>query len=171
MRLQPIFRTPTAWISVCERFAVHAFEGQVTLADMDRMHALGERWNLEHPGKRVELVVVFPSDTRMNLEERTRMARLIKQGEAHRSASATVLLAEGILASVHRSVLTGMMLLAPAPHPAKVFATVAHALHWLLPHVRAQLDPSLSLAELDAALDENLTEFRARVDRPLMKTG
>lgn len=153
---------PTAWTSVCAGLAVHLFEGRVTIDDMDIMQSVGTRWNVEHPGKRVELVVVLPSDTRLSQEERARMARLIKQGEVYRSASATVILAEGLLASMQRSMLTGMMMLAPAPHPAKVFGSLSDASRWLLPHAQTVCTPSLTLESFADSLTEHVAQFRAR---------
>lgn len=161
-KLEPTLCMSSAWSSVWGNFVVHLFEGHVSLNDMDRMQAFGERWNAINPGKRAELVAVLPSGAQMSNEERARMARLIKQGEVYRSASATVIMAQGMLASVHRSVLTGMMMLAPAPHPAKVFATIADAVGWLLPHVQAVSTSAVSQADLLQAVDANLTAFRAR---------
>lgn len=166
MRFEPIICLPTAWTSVFARFAVHLFEGRVTLEQMERMQTLGDRYNAAHPGKRVELVVVFPSDTRMTSEERARMGRLIKHGEAHRTASATVILAQGLLASMQRSVLTGMMMVVPSPHPVKVFGGVPEAMQWLFPHVRALCGPTLRIEELAGALDQHVAQFQARADRP-----
>jgi hypothetical protein len=171
MKLEPLICMPNAWPSVSGRFGVHLFEGRVTLDDMGLMQTVGERWTAEHPGQRVELVVVFPSDTRLTNEERLRMLRLIKAGEAHRIASATVILAEGILASMQRSVLTGMMMLVPPPHPAKVFANIADSARWLLPHVQKVGEPSLSLHAFDAALTAHLAQFCARPYRPYIKAG
>jgi hypothetical protein len=159
MRFEPLICMSTAWTSVFGRFALHLFEGRVTLEDMDLMQSIGERWNSKHPGKRVELVVVLPSDARMTLEERARMARLIKLGEAHRAASATVILAEGILASMQRSVLTGMMMLAPSPHPAKVFGALHDAAHWIYPHVQELCGPALKIEAFVTALDDQLLSF------------
>jgi hypothetical protein len=161
----------TAWTSVFGRFALHLFEGRVTLDDMDLMQSIGEHWNIKHPGKRVEMVVVLPSDTRMTVEERARMARLIKLGEAHRAASATVILAQGILASMQRSVLTGMMMLAPSPHPVKVFGSLHDAAHWIYPYVQQLCGPALKIEPFIAALDDQLASFKARPDRLLVKTG
>jgi hypothetical protein len=166
MRFEPLIRMSTAWTSVFGRFAVHLFEGRVTLEDMELMQSIGEHWNVKHPGKRVELVVVLPSDTRMTPDERARMARLIKLGELHRQASATVILAEGILASMQRSVLTGMMMLAPSPHPSKVFGSLHDAARWLFPHVHALPGLSLTADQFVVALDAQLSQFKARPDRP-----
>ena len=166
MRFEPLLCLPTAWTSVCARFGVHLFEGTVTLADMDRLQSVGDRWNAQHPEKRVELVVVLPSNARMTHEERMRMVRLIKHGEAHRAATGTVILAEGLLASVQRSVLTGMMMLAPAPHPAKVFGNLTEAVAWLAPYVKSVCGDALKPEQLASMLDAHLAEFRARPDRP-----
>jgi hypothetical protein len=165
MKLEPIICTSSAWSSVYAHFVVHLFEGHLGLAEMDRMHALGEHWRAANPGKRVELVLVFPSDAQMSQEERARMARLIKHGEAQRAASATVILAQGLLASFQRSVLTGMMMIVPAPHPAKVFGNVADALRWLSPQTQAVCDQALSVEALSALVDANIAAFRARPTR------
>ena len=78
MIFESVMRMPAAWSSVCAGFAIHMFEGHVTLADMDQMQSVGERWNAQHPGKRIEVVLIFPSNARMTHEERSRMAKLIK---------------------------------------------------------------------------------------------
>lgn len=162
MNFEPVIRTPTAWTSVVDRFAIHLFEGHVPLAEMDRMQAVGERWNSQRPEKRAELAVIFPSDARMTHEERSRMARLMKMGEAYRTASATVILAEGMLASMQRSMLTGLLMLAQPPHPAKVFGTVPDAMLWLEPHLLRACGPSLNLDELRSELSAHIAQFRAR---------
>jgi len=166
MIFEPVICTPSAWTSVCGRFGVHLFEGRVTVAVMDQMQSVGERFNLRQPAKRAEIVVVFPSDARMTHDERARMARLIKHGEAYRAASATVILAEGLRAAMQRSMLTGMMMIAPAPHPAKVFGTISEALKWLAPHAQEVCGPNLLLDELSSSLDAHMTQFLHRPDRP-----
>jgi hypothetical protein len=162
MRFEPVIALPNAWTSACGQFALHLFEGHLSLGDMEHMHDLAGRWLTKHPGKRVEMVVILPSGARMTLEERQRMVRLIKQGEPQRSASCTVILAEGLLGSVQRSILTGLVLLAPPPHPAKVFATVHEGARWLYPHARELMGARLDLDELLVAVDVNVAMFRAR---------
>jgi hypothetical protein len=171
MRFEPLICIPTAWTSVSSRFAIHVFEGRVTLDDMELMQRVGERWNKDNPGKRVELSVVLPSDTRLSDEERVRMGRLIKLGESHRTASATVILAEGMLASMQRSMLAGMMMLAPPPHPTRVFGKLADAAQWLLPHVQAVCDARPDLDELSASLEDHLAQFRTRLYRAPVRTS
>src|SRR5262245_61538209 len=100
MIFEPVIRLPAAWSSANSSFGIHLFEGHVSLAEMDQMQLVGERWNARNPSKRVEMVLIFPSSARMSQEERSRMAKLVQAGEAQRAASATVILAEGMLASM-----------------------------------------------------------------------
>jgi hypothetical protein len=165
MRFERVIALSSAWTSVYQQFVLHLFHGHLSLADMDHMQMLAARWLDENPGKRVEMVVIFPSEARMTLEERQRMVRLIKQGESYRTASATVILAEGMMGSVQRSILTGMMLLAPPPHPVKVFAGVADGVQFLYPHLRALLGQELKLGELLNAVDVHVALFRTRGER------
>lgn len=165
MSWEPLIRFPTAWTSVLGGFGVHLFEGHLSLEQMDRMQVMAERWQEQRKAKLVELVVIHPSDARMNHEERARMARLIKFGETRRIASATVILAEGIIASVQRSVLTGLTMLVPPPHPAKVFGEVDPAVEWLHPYLPTTTS-NIAPGELRASLSSHLKDFRRRPDRP-----
>lgn len=165
MSWEPLIRFPTAWTSVLGTFGVHLFEGHLSLEHMDRMQEMAERWLEQRKVKLVELVVIHPSDARMTHEERMRMARLIKHGESRRIASATVILAEGIIGSVQRSILTGLTMLVPPSHPAKVLGAVDAAVDWLYPFL-PRTTPGSSLADLHAALSTHLAEFRRRPDRP-----
>ncbi|MFT3923954.1 MAG: hypothetical protein QM778_15580 [Myxococcales bacterium] len=170
MGWEPVIRFPTAWTSVLGNFGVHLFEGYVSLEEMDRMQALAERWLMQRQDKLVELVVIHPSDARMSHEERSRMARLIKLGESRRNASATVILAEGLMASVQRSILTGLTMLVPPPHPTKVFGQIEPAVTWLHPYLEATVasggGATPKLTELRSAIAQHLTEFAKRPDRP-----
>jgi hypothetical protein len=162
MKVEPVIRLSSAWSSVCGRLGVHLFEGRLTVADMNRMQAIGDEWRRKNAIKTVDLSIIFPSDSRMTNEERTRMAQLIKQGEEFRVAAATVILAEGMLAAVQRSILTGLILVAFPPHPAKVFATTADAVSWLMPHVSMLQGPGLTSADMLGAVSELCAEFQAR---------
>jgi hypothetical protein len=162
VNLEPVIRLPTAWSSVSGNFVVHLFEGTVTVAEMDRMQQLGDAHSARHPAKRVELVVVHSSDARMTGDERTRMARLIKHGDAYRTATATVILAEGLVGALHRSTLTALLMVARPPHPTKVFGHVAEAMRWLWPQLRALQPTAPALEQLEHELVAHLAEFRAR---------
>ncbi len=161
MRLVPLLMTPTAWSGVCDRFAVHVFEGHVGIELMEQFESVGDEWLRKNPGRLVELVLIHPSDSRMSGEERSRMARVIKRWEKQRVASATVILATGMLGAMHRSVLTGLLMLAPPPHPVKVFGEAERAVDWLAPHVQT-LSPHATQAAMQSALREFREEFARR---------
>jgi hypothetical protein len=162
MRLEPLIRMPRAWTFVWQRFGAHFFQGALTVADMDRLESEGDRWHAANPGQLIEMVVILPSDARMNSEERERMVRLMKRREKSRVASATVIFAEGITGAMHRSVLTGLMLIARPPHPAKVCANFPDAIAFLMPHLRTLCDPRATHASVLVALDEARAAFDAR---------
>src|ERR1700722_2762442 len=103
----PIIEMPTAMTAIWRRMGVHLFEGKLTLEDMDRLDHDGAAWRKKMPGKMVEMVVIFPSEAQMTTDERKRMAAIVKRWENDRVASATVVLAEGLVGSLHRSILTG----------------------------------------------------------------
>jgi hypothetical protein len=161
IHLVPIIQMESMITGRWRRFGVHAFEGKVTLADMARLEVAGAQWHKENPGQVVELVVIFPSEARMSTEERNRMAVLVKRFESNRTASATVVLATGLLGSMHRSILTGMQMIAPPKHPTKVFGTVAEAVGWLEPHVKAVCGPEATRSELLGAVERLCATFRA----------
>lgn len=162
VKLEPIILLPNAWTYVAGRFGIHLFEGELTVSDMDRMEALGNDWYRKNPGKLVELTVIFPSDARMSGEERQRMARLIKRWENDRTAAATVILAAGMVGAMQRSILTGMLMIAPPPHPSKIFGEVPNAITWLLPHLRSLAGADASREALLAAVLDLGAAFQAR---------
>jgi hypothetical protein len=161
MKLEPIIQLPNMMTGMWRRLGVHAFEGQLTLGDMDRLEAAGTQWHKKNPGKVVELVVIFESEARMTSEERARMAAIVKRWEGVRTASATVVLASGLLGSMHRSILTGMQMIAPPPHPTKVFGATSDAVAWLAPHVQALCGADATRDDLTAAIDDLCATFRA----------
>lgn len=162
MQFEPVIRMPTAWTSLAGRFSLHVFEGELTVDDMNEMRAIGDRWFERRPGKLVELTVVFPSNTRMSAEERTRMTQLIKHWERHRVASGTVILAEGLVGAMQRSVLTGLLMLAPPPHPSKIFGNIPDAVTWLAPHIRALCGAGATREAALAAVNSETLAFKAR---------
>jgi hypothetical protein len=162
MELEPLIVSQVMRTGVWRRFAVHTFEGKVTVEDMASMEAAGLAWLKKNPGKLVELVIIFPSEARMTSEERARMARVIKRWESQRTASATVILAEGLIGAMHRSVLTGLQLLVPSPHPTRVFGKNADAVVWLFPYIRELCGPETTQEDLVAAVEEHCARFRAR---------
>jgi hypothetical protein len=73
-----------------------------------------------------------------------------------------VILATGMLGAVQRSVLTGLLMIAPPPHPSKVFSDLSEAVTWLLPHVAALSERPITEEHLRAAVEELCAAFRAR---------
>ena len=162
MELEPVIKLAPAWTAVSGRFGVHVFEGHLSLSDMDRMRTIGDEWYRRNPGRLVELAIIFPSNALMSAEERRRMTHLIKRWERDRDASATVILAEGLLGSIQRSVLTGLTLVVPPPHPMKVFGKIPEAVSWLYPYI-APLCPAASSCETALAAVQGLCRaFKAR---------
>lgn len=162
MALTPQLQLAGAWTAVDNRLAVHVFEGHLTLSDMDRLQTFGDDWTRDNPGKRAELVIVYPSDSRMTSEERTRMGGLIKRWEQDRIGSATVILAQGMLGAMQRSVLTGLQFIAPPKHPQKVFGTVPDAITWLVPFVREVNGPTVNEVNLRLSIETLCRDFQAR---------
>ncbi len=164
VKLETIIDIPCLLTGVWSRFGVHLFYGHASTADMDAMEAAGDRWLADNPGRTVELVVIFPSRARMTTAERMRMARLLKKRERFRDASATVILAQGLTGAVHRSVLTGLLMLAPPPHPARIFAATHDAVTWLRPYVQSLCGAEATTPALTAAVDELCARFSTRLD-------
>jgi len=165
MRLEPIIEMPCLMTGLWKRFAVHLFEGKVTVDDMNEIEARSERWHGKLAGRLVEMVVVLPSDARMTSEERAKMTHIIKRWERSRTASATVILAQGLVGATHRAVLTGMQMVVPAPHPTKVFGATDEAVRWLAPHVRELCGVEATPEALGAAVDDLTARFAARTSR------
>jgi hypothetical protein len=162
MKLEPLIETPYMVTGHWRRFAVHVFEGKVTVDDMAQIEARSEVWHAKIPGKLVEMVIIIPTQAKMTAEERTAMARIIRRWEHNRLASATVILAQGIVGSMHRSVLTGMQMLAPAPHPVKVFGAITDAVKWVTPQVSEVCASNVKPDEIDSAIADLITRFSAR---------
>jgi hypothetical protein len=163
MKLEPVIDMPCLLSGAWSRFGVHLFHGKVTVQNIEEMERVGDAWFARHPGKLVELVVVFPSRARLTTTERLRMSRMIKRREKDRTASATVILAEGLIGAAHRSVLTGLLMLAPPPHPAKVFGKIADAIVWLGPRARVLCGEGATNEALAAAVDEFCVRFAPRL--------
>jgi hypothetical protein len=162
MKLEPVIQIPAAWTGSSGGFGVHLFHGHLTLADMDRLDAFSTPWRRRNPGKMVELSVLFPSDARMSSDERTRMNQVMLRWQHLRLASATVILATGILGALQRSVVTGLLLVAPRPHPTRVYSTVREAVTWLAPHLQALPGFQATPDQVVAGIEEFSAAFRAQ---------
>ncbi|HMJ13912.1 MAG TPA: hypothetical protein VK524_20985 [Polyangiaceae bacterium] len=162
MTFERLLELPSTWTCVWGRFGLHLFQGELCIADMDRLEAVGAELRRARPGKTVELSLVLPSDARLSDAERIRMTQLIRRWEKDRVASATVILAEGLRGSLQRSVLTGLLMVVPPPHPSKVFGTVEEAVAFLFPHVRTLPGCAATQRQLLAAVHESYEAFRTR---------
>ena len=159
----PIFRLPTTWsTAIADTVAVHHFEGEVTVLEMNKMQAIGDQWYARYPDKSLSISIVFPTTYRAPPEQRDRMRQLIKHWEDRHLAAANVMLMDGLLGAMHRSIFTGILMPAPPPHPTKIFAELEPALPWLLSHQRGS---KLDVASLREAIDRISAEFLARPGR------
>jgi hypothetical protein len=163
LRLETIIDIPCMTTGVWSRFGVHLFYGHASTEDMDQMEKAGDRWMAKNPGRTVELVIIYPSRARMSSAERMRMARLLKKREKLRDAAATVILADGLIGAVHRSVLTGLLLLAPPPNPAKIFGATPAAVAWLEPYAKSLCGPQATAQSLVVAVEELCKSFETRI--------
>jgi hypothetical protein len=159
--LEPVLRSPTMITGIWRRFGVHAFEGALSPDDMSRLESFGNVWHKKNPGHVVEMAIIFPSEARMESDARARMAKIIRRSEMMRRASATVILGRGLVGSMQRSVLTGLMMIAPPPHPIKVFGSITDAVVWLTPHIQAVCGADAKPQELNAAVDALCATFHA----------
>jgi hypothetical protein len=162
VKLEPIIEMPCMVTGNWRRFAVHVFEGKLTLADMAVIEANSEAWHAKIPNQLVELVIILPSDSKMTSDERSKMMQIIKRWEHTRIASATIVLAQGLLGSLHRSVLTGMQMVVPPPHPTKVFGRIDDGLRWLTPHIQKSSGAEVQADALIVAVDNLMDYFGKR---------
>ncbi len=161
MKLEPIIQMPNAMSATWRQFAVHLVQGAIAIADMTRLEAAASVWHKKNPGRAVEMVIIFPSDARMSGPERERMAIAVKRWESVRAAAATVVLAGGLQGSMHRSVLTGLHMLAPPPHPTKIFGVTAAAVTWLWPYVEKLCGNDVTEESVLVGVEEACGVFQA----------
>ncbi|HEX4340331.1 MAG TPA: hypothetical protein VH062_30695 [Polyangiaceae bacterium] len=166
MGLEPLFRFANAWSSFAPGFAVHLFQGRITVADMDKMEGLGMAWRAKHPGSIVEMVIVFPSPARPDDDERKRLVRLVGNRERDRTAAATVVLADGLMGAMQRSILTALTMMRRPPHPSKVFASVADAAEWIDPHYRAVRVLGVDRFDIESTVSAMCAAFAERNAAP-----
>jgi hypothetical protein len=159
---EALVQQPNMMAAVWRRFGVYLFEGKLTLEDMGRMESHGAHWFRKNPGKIVEMVIIYPSDTRMSSEERARMGKVIKRWEDVRLASATVILATDLVGSMQRSVLTGLQLITRPPHPTKVFGTTADGVTWLAPYITEACGVDATYGMVMEGINALSAKFEAR---------
>lgn len=162
MKLEPIIEMPCMVTGNWRRFAVHVFEGKLTIADMQAIEESSEKWHAKIREQIVEMVIILPSDAKMTGEERTKMQQIIKRWEHTRIASSTIVLAQGLLGSLHRSILTGMQMVVPPPHPIKVFGSIDDGLRWLTPYIQKSSGADAHTDMLIASVNDLIAAFAKR---------
>lgn len=103
--------------------------------------------------KHVALIVLYPAQTTMSAEERKCLAKMIDESKHRRLASSTAVLSQGVIGAVHRSILTGISILIPPPHPNRIVSTIDDAVAFVHPHVVKACGP-ITRAELRAMVDD-----------------
>ncbi len=156
-----LIEQPNVLFAAWRRFGVYLFEGEVSIADIDKIETTGSQFFRKTPGKIVEMVVIFPSEARMTPEQRAHMSKTIKRWESRRLASATVVLATDLVGSMQRSVLTGLQLITRPPHPTKVFPKVDEAVLWLAPYLADACGIDATYPKVMAGIHDATTRFAA----------
>lgn len=123
-------------VGTWKHLLIWVVEGHTPLEQLERLRLrIGaiarERGNEKH----VALTILHPSDSAMSSEERASVSKMIDETKHRRLAAATAVLAQGVMGSVHRSILTGMSLLVPSPHPNRIAATEEAAIKFIHPYV------------------------------------
>lgn len=116
-------------------------DGHTPLDELERLRALALARMKEHPEKGVSLIVLHGTRSTMSSEERRSVTQMIDQTKHTRVASSTVVLGRGVIGSLHRSILTGMSIIAPPPHPVRICADVPAAIEFLHPYIEAVAGP------------------------------
>ena len=149
-------------MGVWRRFTAAVFDGVLSCEEMETLHSLIKEWRARYPGKTADLAVIYPTRAGMTSAERKKWVEILKATEHVRLAGATVVLADGMLGSVHRGIITSFNLIAPPPHPVKVCSTVSAALTWLAPYIEETCGsvPIPALERELAALSEEIQEAR-----------
>ncbi|MGE0786978.1 MAG: hypothetical protein AB7S26_14995 [Sandaracinaceae bacterium] len=134
--------TDTYAIARWKGLVLWVVDGQTPVSELEQLIELSKRHNARYGDPRnVALTIIHGTPSGMSAEERAAAARLIESTKHTRVASSTVVLARGLVAAVHRSILTGISLLVPPPHPVKVCSDVPSALSFLQPHIESLCGP------------------------------
>jgi hypothetical protein len=144
----------TIAIRVLPGVLLQACSGKLTLAEFEATEPM-----LDHPilGDRyVQLIRLQPGGVRDAPDEdyRSRVAQWIREREGHVVALAYVLIGEGFVGSVARTVIAGINMLGRRSYPQEVFSEPKAAITWLAGQVPAgTLDPAELMLSLDELID------------------
>jgi hypothetical protein len=149
----------TIAVRVLPGAVLQVFSGKMTAGEFESTRPM-----LEHPilGDRyVQLTRLAPSGVKEapDPDFRACAAKSMREREEHVAAFAFVLIGDGLVGSVARTVIAGINVLARRSFPQKVFPEPSAAITWLAGHLPAgTIDP----AELMASLDELIELAGAR---------
>jgi hypothetical protein len=136
--VRPTRLTDSYAIAAWKGLVVWVVDGHTPLEELERLRVVVRDWMRERgSAKNVSLVVIHANSTTMSGEERRTVAKIVEDTKSSRIASANVVVSSGVVAALHRSILTGLSLLVPPPHPVKVFANVSPAIRFLHPYIEA----------------------------------
>lgn len=144
----------TVAIRVLPGAVLLVFSGKMTLAEFEAALPM-----LDHPilGDRyVQLCRLAPGGVKEAPDEdfRARAARSVREREGKLVAFAYVLIGEGFVASVARTVIAGIGVLSRASHPQKVFSDPRAAIDWLAGQRPAgTIDPDQLMLMLDELVE------------------
>lgn len=136
IRVERVVLTDTHALGVWRGFTVSVFDGVLGVPGLEVLHQQVMDFRGGNTQKTADLVVVHPTKAGMSNAERKKWLEIVKSTEHYRLAGATVVLAEGLLGSMHRGIITSFNLLAPPPHPARVFGNARDALEWMAPYIQ-----------------------------------
>lgn len=141
-------------IRVLPGVVLQVFSGKMTREEFETTRPM-----LDHPilGDRyVQLTRLAPSGMQDAPDQdfRTRVAQSARERDGKIVAFAYVLIGEGFVASVARTVIAGISVLSRSSFPQKVFPEPNAALAWLAgQHPAGALDPAQLMLELDELIE------------------
>lgn len=146
-------------VATWRRVFVHVWRMHTTLPVARASMANLKMFGAERPGGIGMITIIGAGAPPPSTEVSRELASMIRNAEVR--ASAVAFEGGGFRASIVRSVITGLAILARPPYPHFVTGTLAEASDWLIESLdRAGVEAFASPAELTAAID------RLRSDLP-----
>jgi hypothetical protein len=161
-QVRPERVTESYAIASFRQIVVWVVDGHTPVDELERLRLHVLEWTrAQGDAKNVALTVLHSNRSTMSAEERRIVARMIDETKGSRLASATVVLADGMLGALHRSILTGFSLLVPPPHPTKICGDLPSALAFLAPHIE-KVAGDVPPAHIEAIVDDLHGAVRAQ---------
>jgi len=140
-RIEPDRVTESFAIGNWKRLTLWVVDGHTPVDELESLRQLSQEWREATTEKVVSLIVLHGRRTTMSGPERRSVMNMINETKHTRLASATVVLGRGLIGSAHRSILTGMSIIVPSPHPVKICAEVSEAIDFLHPYIETVCGP------------------------------